>query len=97
MNYCEHLSEYPSRPATVRGCEECLRTGDTWVHLRMCLACGHVGCCDQSPNRHASAHFHQTDHPVIRSVEVGEAWTWCFVDELGYDPEEIDYEGASLS
>jgi len=82
---CEHLTEASERasadPVTPDGCEECLRDGDTWVHLRLCLACGHVGCCDSSPNRHAEAHFHETDHPVIRSFEVGEAWRWCYVDE----------------
>jgi CPA1 family monovalent cation:H+ antiporter len=82
---CGHLVEAADavspEPRTPDGCEECLRDGDTWVHLRLCLACGHVGCCDSSPNRHADAHFHETDHPVIRSFEVGEAWRWCYVDE----------------
>ena len=82
---CAHLTEAadaPSpEPVTPDGCEECLRDGDTWVHLRLCLTCGHVGCCDSSPNRHADAHFHETDHPVIRSFEVGEAWRWCYLDE----------------
>lgn len=81
---CEHLTEADTaspEPVTPDGCEECLRDGDTWVHLRLCLACGHVGCCDSSPNRHADAHFHETGHPVIRSFEVGEAWRWCFLDE----------------
>lgn len=82
---CEHLIAADERagtePITPEGCEECLRDGDTWVHLRLCLTCGHVGCCDSSPNRHAEAHFHETDHPVIRSFEVGEAWRWCYLDE----------------
>ncbi|MGN6695422.1 MAG: Na+/H+ antiporter [Aquihabitans sp.] len=82
---CGHLTAADERPCaepiTPDGCEECLRDGDTWVHLRLCLTCGHVGCCDSSPNRHAEAHFHGTDHPVIRSFEVGEAWRWCYVDE----------------
>ncbi|WP_421117872.1 Na+/H+ antiporter [Aquihabitans daechungensis] len=81
---CTHLTEAEAtrpEPRSPEGCEECLRDGDTWVHLRLCLTCGHVGCCDSSPNRHADAHFHATDHPVIRSFEVGEAWRWCFVDE----------------
>ena len=81
---CEHLqnrSELPN-PRTPNGCEECLRDGTTWVHLRLCLECGHVGCCDSSPDKHATAHFHATGHPVIRSFEPGEAWRWCFVDEL---------------
>jgi CPA1 family monovalent cation:H+ antiporter len=82
---CDHLTRAAEatspEPLTPAGCEECLRDGDTWVHLRLCLTCGHVGCCDSSPNRHADAHFHATDHPVIRSFEVGEAWRWCYVDE----------------
>jgi uncharacterized UBP type Zn finger protein len=68
------------RPSA-RGCEECLRTGGRWVHLRLCLACGHVGCCDNSPGRHAAGHFRATDHPLIRSHEPGEKWAWCYVDE----------------
>ncbi|MCU1370103.1 MAG: Na+/H+ antiporter [Ilumatobacteraceae bacterium] len=82
---CAHLTEAAEasspEPLTPDGCEECLRDGDTWVHLRLCLACGHVGCCDSSPNRHADAHAHGSDHPVIRSFEVGEAWRWCYLDE----------------
>ena len=80
---CEHLKEAPVsiRPNTPEGCEECLRDGTHWVHLRLCLTCGHVGCCDSSPERHAAAHFHEGGHPVMRSFETGEAWRWCFVDE----------------
>jgi uncharacterized UBP type Zn finger protein len=69
----------PVTPRTPDGCEECLKSGDDWVHLRLCLACGHVGCCDDSPNRHATQHFHQTKHPVIQSFEPGETWLWCYV------------------
>ena len=83
---CEHLREYAIVPAptprTPDGCEECLATGMRWVHLRMCLACGHVGCCDSSEGRHAEQHFHESDHTVMRSYEVGEAWRWCYVDEI---------------
>lgn len=81
---CEHLRAVrpPVECRTPNGCEECLRDGTQWVHLRMCTSCGHVGCCDSSPGRHASAHFHETDHPVMRSAEPGEDWRWCFVDEL---------------
>lgn len=80
---CHHLADAsaPPRPTSADGCEECLRDGTTWVHLRLCMRCGHVGCCDSSPQRHASAHFGETEHPVIRSLEPGEAWRWCFVDE----------------
>jgi CPA1 family monovalent cation:H+ antiporter len=81
---CVHLQDAPRvmRANTPEGCEECLRDGTRWVHLRLCLHCGHVGCCDSSPQKHATAHFHETDHPVMRSIEPGEAWRWCFVDEL---------------
>ncbi|GGP82869.1 ubiquitin carboxyl-terminal hydrolase 14 [Streptosporangium pseudovulgare] len=82
MTDCEHLTGAgdPS-PRTPEGCEECLRTGMRWVHLRRCLDCGHIGCCDSSPGRHSTAHFRETGHPVIASFEPGEAWRWCFVDE----------------
>ncbi len=80
---CSHLGGIRSVfPRTPGGCEECLRTGDRWVHLRVCMTCGHVGCCDSSPNRHASAHFRDARHPVVRSLEPGEEWGWCFVDEV---------------
>ncbi|HET7231010.1 MAG TPA: UBP-type zinc finger domain-containing protein, partial [Longimicrobium sp.] len=79
---CGHLEQVrPVHPGS-RGCEECLRTGDDWVHLRICMSCGHVGCCDDSKNRHATAHFHATTHPVMRSIEPGETWGWCYVDEV---------------
>ncbi len=80
---CEHLRRASSaiRPRTPKGCEECLRDGTRWVHLRLCLGCGHVGCCDSSPQRHAHAHHEGTGHPVIRSFEQGEAWRWCYVDD----------------
>ncbi len=80
---CAHLRAAPrvALPRTPDGCEECLRYGTRWVHLRMCLACGHVGCCDSSVERHADLHFHETGHPVMRSIEPGEAWRWCYIDE----------------
>jgi hypothetical protein len=80
---CAHLGEAPTavRPNTPEGCEECLRIGTHWVHLRLCLSCGNVGCCDSSPERHATRHFEQVKHPVLRSFEPGESWRWCFVDE----------------
>ena len=68
-------------PRTPQGCEECLAVGTPWVHLRLGLTCGHVGCCDSSPQKHSSGHFHGTQHPVMRSFEPGEAWRWCFIDE----------------
>jgi hypothetical protein len=68
-------------PHTTKGCEDCLRIGTTWVHLRLCLTCGHVGCCDASPMRHARAHARTADHPIVRTIERGEDWRWCYVDE----------------
>ena len=67
---------------SAQGCEECLRNGGRWVHLRQCLICGHVGCCDQSENKHATKHFHHTGHPIIRSFEPGEDWRYCYVDDV---------------
>ncbi|KAB8057069.1 hypothetical protein GCN74_22030 [Janthinobacterium sp. FT14W] len=83
---CRHLQDIHTRGANGDGCEECLKTGDSWVHLRVCMVCGHVGCCDDSKNRHAGRHFHATGHPIIRSKEPGETWGWCYVDQLFYDP-----------
>ena len=68
-------------------CPECVKLGDTWVHLRLCLECGHVGCCDSSKNKHATKHFHRVKHPLIRSIEPGEAWMWCYVDNIS--PSEL--------
>jgi uncharacterized UBP type Zn finger protein len=82
---CLHIAEISEVTPSAGGCEDCLRTGDWWVHLRLCQTCGHVGCCDESPNRHATAHFGATMHPVIRSFEPGESWLWCFVDEVGVE------------
>lgn len=81
---CEHLKSSVDlpKPRTPNGCEECLRDGTEWVHLRLCMDCGHVGCCDSSPEKHGTKHFEETGHPVMRSFEPGEAWRWCFVDEL---------------
>lgn len=78
---CPHVAEIRAVQPSADGCEACLATGDTWVHLRMCLTCGHVGCCDNSKNRHATRHFHETGHPVIQSREPGESWRWCYIDE----------------
>ena len=78
---CSHLGMIrPVRPSA-RGCEDCLRSGDTWVHLRVCLTCGHAGCCDSSKNRHARAHWKAAGHPLMRSLQPGESWAWCFEDE----------------
>jgi len=84
---CKHLAQVRDvEPKTPDGCEECLASGDEWVHLRLCLECGHVGCCDDSPNRHATKHFHTTKHPVMRSFEPGEDWGFCFVENLFIEP-----------
>jgi uncharacterized UBP type Zn finger protein len=80
---CSHLQHKPRVTTTNKHvCEECIKTGDSWVHLRLCMECGHVGCCDSSKNKHATKHFHTAKHPVIRSIEPGESWTWCYVDEM---------------
>ena len=86
-NQCKHFDQIQGKePRTPTGCEECLKMGDRWVHLRLCLTCGHVGCCDNSPNRHATAHFHGTHHAIMRSFEPGEDWGWCYVDEETFEP-----------
>lgn len=79
---CTHLDEIKFTHTDKHVCEECVKTGDTWVHLRMCLECGKVGCCDSSKNKHATKHFHRSKHPLMRSIEPGEDWVWCYVDEL---------------
>lgn len=79
---CTHLDSGPDPAANTDGCEECLAMGGRWVHLRLCLTCGHVGCCDASDGTHATAHFERTGHAMIRSHEPGEDWLWCYVDEL---------------
>lgn len=84
---CRHLDQVRDvAPETPGGCAECLQAGDSWVHLRLCLSCGHVGCCDDSRNKHATKHFRATQHPVMRSFEPGEDWGWCFVDEVFMEP-----------
>lgn len=90
---CEHVEGLQPQPARTQGCEECLKIGAAWVHLRLCLTCGHVGCCDSSPNRHATRHFHQTTHPVIASYEPDERWAWCYIDqaELPVPPQSVRY------
>jgi len=79
---CAHLQHPKITSTKTRVCEDCIKTGDSWVHLRLCMECGHVGCCDSSKNKHATRHFHGSKHPVIRSIEPGETWTWCYVDEI---------------
>jgi uncharacterized UBP type Zn finger protein len=83
---CTHLDTITvtELPQEIAGCEECLATGGRWVHLRMCLSCGHIGCCDSSPSRHASAHERDTGHPIVRSAEPGETWSYCYVDDVAF-------------
>lgn len=78
---CSHVDQMRDVSPRAQGCEECLKSGSRWVHLRMCRTCGHVGCCDSSPNRHATAHLRESGHPIARSIEPGESWSWCYVDE----------------
>lgn len=94
MASCTHLDQITvtELPAEVAGCEDCLATGGKWMHLRICLSCGHVGCCDSSPNQHASKHGASEGHQIIRSVEPGEDWSWCFADELAMRIPEITGE-----
>ena len=85
MSRCTHLDsiEITSLPEEVAGCEDCLASGGVWLHLRICLQCGHVACCDDSPNKHMSKHAEASEHPIIRSLEPGEDWCYCFVDDIG--------------
>ena len=84
---CTHLDQIRISSVNQPGCQECLATGGTWVQLRLCVACGRVGCCDNSPGRHATRHHQETGHPIIRSYEPGEDWWWCYVDELTFELE----------
>jgi len=88
---CTHVDDIKVTTTRVHTCGECVKVGDTWVHLRLCLECGHVGCCDSSKNRHATRHFQSVRHPLIRSIEPGERWVWCYVDEVV--PGELAEEG----
>jgi uncharacterized UBP type Zn finger protein len=83
--FCTHLDQIQPVTPSADGCEECLRIGSWWVHLRLCMTCGKVGCCDSSPNQHASGHAREVGHPIVRSLEPGEDWSWCYVDEIGFE------------
>jgi len=82
---CTHLDQVKEVIPSANGCEDCLCIGSKWMHLRLCMTCGHVGCCDSSPNKHATGHFQETQHPIIRSFQPGEEWIWCYVDEVMLD------------
>ena len=88
---CTHLDHVKTTSTASHECEECVKMGDSWVHLRMCLECGHVGCCDSSKNKHATRHFHHSRHPLMRSIEPGESWVWCYVDQA--EVGEVDSSG----
>lgn len=81
-NTCKHIDQIRNVKPRTTGCEECLKMGDTWVHLRLCLTCGHVGCCDSSKNKHATKHYHSSHHAIMQSFEPGEDWKWCYIDEI---------------
>ena len=83
---CSHLDTIRDVKPSARGCEDCLESGSRWVHLRLCRTCGHVGCCDSSPNRHATKHFHATGHPIVQSFQPGEDWIWCYADQVMMEP-----------
>ena len=85
MDYCEHIAAIVPVTPSAGGCEDCLKTGDRWVHLRLCKSCGHVGCCDNSLNRHATKHYHASYHPIIKSHERGEDWGYCYVDDMFFE------------
>ena len=91
MTLCVHLAQLKENviPTTPNGCEECMKIGDHWVHLRLCLTCGHVGCCDSSPNQHATKHFHATQHAIMQSFEPEEDWLYCYVDQIQFEPFDI--------
>lgn len=82
MTECSHLGQIKFRSTDKDYCEDCVKIGGDWVHLRLCLTCGHVACCDSSPNKHATKHFHGTKHPLVRSIEPGESWVWCYADQV---------------
>ena len=82
---CEHLVEVREVTPSAEGCEDCLKIGDEWVHLRLCMTCGHVGCCDSSKNRHATRHYLSTKHPIVKSFEPEEEWGWCYPDQLFFE------------
>ena len=91
---CRHTDSIKVVTPSTLGCEECLKTGSWWVHLRVCRACGHVGCCDQSPNKHATGHFKATGHPIIEGYDPPEGWGWCYVDETFIDlPDQTPQNG----
>lgn len=94
MAECTHITSpyitYVTLPPGNLRCEECAYKGTSWVSLRMCTLCGHVGCCDESPNRHAAAHHDSTGHPIVKSAEPGQEWYWCYVDKVAFAMRQVD-------
>jgi len=86
---CTHIDQIREVTPSAQGCEECLKIGSKWVHLRECQICGHVGCCDSSPNTHATRHYLSTRHPIVQSFEPGEDWMWCYADEVYVEPDDV--------
>ena len=86
---CTHLDGVRDVTPSADGCEDCLAIGDTWFHLRLCLMCGYMGCCDTSKNKHATKHFHATGHAIVRSAQPGEEWAWCYVDEIFFEQLDV--------
>jgi len=97
MQYCEHVASIKDVTPSADGCEDCLKIGSSWVHLRLCEECGHVGCCDSSPNRHATKHYHATQHPIIKSFEPGEEWGYCYVDDMFYEELPHGFEPTAAA
>jgi uncharacterized UBP type Zn finger protein len=95
-SHCEHFEPEPRVDAPLQVCSSCVEMGSTWVHLRQCLACGRTGCCDESPNRHATAHYRETGHPMIRTAEPGERWWWCYEDDRFYEHGAVSDEDAAM-
>jgi uncharacterized UBP type Zn finger protein len=93
MSNCSHLDQFKDVKPKSRGCEECLATGESWVHLRMCRTCGHVGCCDSSKNKHATRHFRETAHAIMQSAQPGEDWCYCYIDEVQLEPDQFKLAG----
>jgi uncharacterized UBP type Zn finger protein len=89
MQYCEHIEDIRPVTPSAKGCEDCLKIGARWVHLRLCLECGHVACCDSSPNKHATKHYHASEHAIVQSFEPGEEWCYCYPDDLFYEEPPI--------
>ena len=92
---CTHVNQVREVEPKTSGCEECLPSGDAWVELRVCMTCGHIGCCDSSKGKHATQHFQDTGHPIMRSIDPGPSWAWCYVDQIKMEVPEPLLAGAA--